>query len=85
MNKVKFAYRKIILQRLQLKALKDHKDSERYSEQKQVFLLLLRPTVLFSSKNKTFEDNRLYKYTNTLNTYCKNDHLYNMVKEDLVA
>lgn len=47
MNKVILAYRKIVLQRLQLKALKDHKDSTRYSEQKRVFLLLLRPTILF--------------------------------------
>ncbi|MFR3687697.1 MAG: hypothetical protein ACLTXM_21985 [Enterococcus sp.] len=85
MNKVILAYRKIVLQRLQLKALKDHKDSTRYSEQKRVFLLLLRPTILFSAKNKGLEDNRLYKYTNTLNSYCKNDHLYKMIVEKLMS
>lgn len=77
MSKVKLGFRKLNLQRLQLKSLSDMKDSERYKEQKAVLkLLLTRPSLLFTDKRFDSKENRLYKYTNTLNRYAKNEEYY---------
>ncbi|MDT2662538.1 hypothetical protein P7E02_21825 [Enterococcus hulanensis] len=85
MKRMKFFWRRFTLQRLQLKSLRNSKDSERYSEQKRVLFLLFKPTVMFSTENKNYDQNRLYKYTNALNAYCKSDELYKLAKKELVA
>lgn len=86
MNAMKLAVRKLRLQLLQLKALKDVKHSQRYSEQKNVlFLLLSKPSVLFTTNHKNSKENQLFKYTNTLNRYVKDDHLYKMAKKYMVT
>ncbi|EMF0042571.1 hypothetical protein VBH21_14230 [Enterococcus hirae] len=77
MSTMTLGFRKLRLQRLQLKSLSDMKDSERYQEQKAVYnMLLTKPSVLFTDKRFDSNENRLYKYTNTLNKYAKNEKYY---------
>ena len=85
MNNLKFAGRKLRLQWLQLQALKSSKKSQRYSEQRRVLLLLLKPNVLLSTKNRDLKENQLFKYTNTLNRYVKDDKLYSEAKDYMVS
>ncbi|MFR3683936.1 MAG: hypothetical protein ACLTXM_02710 [Enterococcus sp.] len=77
MFKLKIAFRKLRLQRKQLKNLRVDKNHARYSEQQEVFRLLLgHPSVLFSMERKDTSSNPLYKYVNGLLVTAKNDKMY---------
>ena len=79
MQKVILAFRKLNLQRLELKSLSDVKTSHRYQEQKAVLkVLLTEPEVLFTNKRFDPEINNLYKHTNHLNRYAENKEYYKM-------
>lgn len=82
MSKLELAKRKFNLQILQLKSLRDVKQTERYKEQRKVlFMLAVSPFVLFTSKRMDTQDNALYKYANTLTASAKDDELYNATLE----
>lgn len=83
MNRLKLAGRKLNLQRLQLKSLRDMKHTERYKEQRKVLFLLFLPTVLFNVNKLNIEKNPLYKYANVLNSNVQNDEFYQLTKEVL--
>ena len=80
---MKFAFRKLYLQLLQVKALSDKKDSPRYQEQCEVLRLLIVSGALFSTKKKNSKENPLFKYTNVLNSYARRDDYYRLAKESL--
>ncbi|EOH75723.1 hypothetical protein [Enterococcus malodoratus] len=77
MFRLKVAFRKLRLQRKQLKNLRTDKNHARYSEQQEVLRLLLgHPSVLFSTERKDTSSNHLYKYVNGLLVTAKNDKMY---------
>ncbi|AXG40553.1 hypothetical protein EGCR1_17795 (plasmid) [Enterococcus gilvus] len=77
MFKLKMAFRKLRLQRKQLKNLRVDKNHARYSEQRKVLRLLLgHPSLLFSTERKDATSDPLYKYVNGLLVTAKNDKMY---------
>lgn len=80
-NSLKMAYRKLKLQRLQLKHLKSDKKSARYLEQREVFKLLFSTGSLFTLNRMDSKENKLYKYLNVLNSNVKDDFFYTSLVE----
>lgn len=84
MSNLKLASRKVRLQYLQVKSLKNCSNLTRVNEQKQVLrMLLLNPNLLFTDKYLNKEENWLYKYINNLNMSAKNDTLFHSAKRML--
>ena len=80
---VKFAERKLELQKLQLNSVRTGNNKHRVEEQEQVLQLLYSsPDLLHSSKtNYDTRENSLYKYLNVLTAYASNEKKYESVKK----
>lgn len=85
MENLKFAFRKLKLQKLQVKKL-SNSDDERYREQKEVLhLLYTHPKYLLSVKHRNKNENNLFKYVNSLNMSVKNDRIYAATVRELAC